>query len=445
MTTKTFAVSAGGDPLAIGELVVGGTVGSVLFIGAGGLLAEDNPNFFWDDTNDRLGIGYSTPQNKIHVDEGTASASYLQFTAGATTGQGATDGMWFGISALGDGEIRQRENLDVNVFTNDINTARFRANGRLTIGAMSEAYGNNVNDDTLFLVNGLVTTIGDSLAPFNILKLVSQSGIRVEPSADTNSGVGVTLYAGQGSTLTLAGSTNLYNGGMPIGNFGIPISGVGGFGTVGYQGTSPNTLDGAIGTFFTVTHGGYGGDADYLIGAAFNSETADEPALGTPTGVMNNLIGGLFKCSASGVDVGAAVSGRFEEPEAFDGFTGAPIPTIFSRTACWINGTMSVSLSTVASAASIVDMAVDSSYVRLTGSTATTLDGIHADDFPKTFWLYNATGQNLTIAHQSGTEPTAANRIITMTGANIVTTADGAAFFQYDLLLARWICLFTTA
>ncbi|PIR72190.1 MAG: hypothetical protein COU42_02085, partial [Candidatus Nealsonbacteria bacterium CG10_big_fil_rev_8_21_14_0_10_36_24] len=33
------------------------TAGSVVFAGASGILAQDNSNFFWDDTNDRLGIG----------------------------------------------------------------------------------------------------------------------------------------------------------------------------------------------------------------------------------------------------------------------------------------------------------------------------------------------------------------------------------------------------
>jgi len=51
---------------AIGGTVTGGTDGSVLFIGSG-VLAEDNANFFWDDTNNRLGIGTSTPLARQHT------------------------------------------------------------------------------------------------------------------------------------------------------------------------------------------------------------------------------------------------------------------------------------------------------------------------------------------------------------------------------------------
>jgi hypothetical protein len=53
--------------------------------------------------------------------------------------------------------------------------------------------------------------------------------------------------------------------------------------------------------------------------------------------------------------------------------------------------------------------------------------------------IYNASGQNMTIAHQSGTDPTATNRIVSMTGADQSTTGDGWAHFIYDTTAARWI------
>lgn len=43
------------------------TQGSVGFIGASGALVQDNANFFWDDTNNRLGIGTNAPTTAIDV------------------------------------------------------------------------------------------------------------------------------------------------------------------------------------------------------------------------------------------------------------------------------------------------------------------------------------------------------------------------------------------
>ena len=36
---------------SIGDTIPGGTAGSVLFLGLGSTRAQDNANFFWDDTN----------------------------------------------------------------------------------------------------------------------------------------------------------------------------------------------------------------------------------------------------------------------------------------------------------------------------------------------------------------------------------------------------------
>lgn len=49
------------DAVTIGAAVTGGTNGSIIFVGTGGVLAQDNANFFWDDTNKILSIGDNTP------------------------------------------------------------------------------------------------------------------------------------------------------------------------------------------------------------------------------------------------------------------------------------------------------------------------------------------------------------------------------------------------
>lgn len=52
--------TGGGSGMAIGGTVTGGTPGSVLFIGTGPVLAQDNAKFFWNDTTDSLLIGDTT-------------------------------------------------------------------------------------------------------------------------------------------------------------------------------------------------------------------------------------------------------------------------------------------------------------------------------------------------------------------------------------------------
>ncbi len=42
------------------------TAGSLLFAGVGGVVSQDNSNFFWDNTNKRLGIGTNAPVANLH-------------------------------------------------------------------------------------------------------------------------------------------------------------------------------------------------------------------------------------------------------------------------------------------------------------------------------------------------------------------------------------------
>jgi len=59
------------------------TAGSVLFGGSDGTIQQDNAALFWDDTNDRLGVGTNAPAYKFDVVGGTSR--FVQSGAGFTT------------------------------------------------------------------------------------------------------------------------------------------------------------------------------------------------------------------------------------------------------------------------------------------------------------------------------------------------------------------------
>jgi len=61
---RTFTVAGS---MSIGGLITSATSGSVLFAGIGGVLQQDNSQFFWDDTNNRLGLGTTIPAEKLDV------------------------------------------------------------------------------------------------------------------------------------------------------------------------------------------------------------------------------------------------------------------------------------------------------------------------------------------------------------------------------------------
>lgn len=71
--------------VSIGDVVTGGTAGSVLFIDGGAALDQDNANFFYDVTNHRLGLGTTTPGKPLDVN----GAAHINGTI-----TGASSGDW---------------------------------------------------------------------------------------------------------------------------------------------------------------------------------------------------------------------------------------------------------------------------------------------------------------------------------------------------------------
>lgn len=80
----------------IGTKVYGGTAGSALFVGDTGLLAQDNNNYYWDDTNNYLGIGTSAPQYRLHVVDTTPDPSSPGTTVAHFEGGGGN--RWINIA-----------------------------------------------------------------------------------------------------------------------------------------------------------------------------------------------------------------------------------------------------------------------------------------------------------------------------------------------------------
>jgi len=72
--------------VAIGDTISGATQGSVLFAGASGVLAQDNANLFFDDSNNRLGVGTDNPSVLLHIQENSLDEILRIESTDATAG-----------------------------------------------------------------------------------------------------------------------------------------------------------------------------------------------------------------------------------------------------------------------------------------------------------------------------------------------------------------------
>src|SRR3989339_116471 len=68
------------DEFTMGTTDTDATLGSIFFAGTGGAMQQDNANLFWDDTNNRLGIGSSSPFYTLTV-EGTVGNGILNIAS----------------------------------------------------------------------------------------------------------------------------------------------------------------------------------------------------------------------------------------------------------------------------------------------------------------------------------------------------------------------------
>src|SRR2546422_6167554 len=130
--------------LAAGILAIEGvlgtakTLGSVLFAGTSGNYTQDNANFFWDNTNKRLGIGNTAPS--VALDITGAGKTSGAFTVGNALTVSAGSLV---VSAAGSHAIGGAVDTDVQLF--------FRG----TMTGVNNIYGIYLNSTFNVPVNGV--------------------------------------------------------------------------------------------------------------------------------------------------------------------------------------------------------------------------------------------------------------------------------------------------
>ena len=137
----------------------GDTIGSVLFIGTGGRVTEDNSNLFWDDMNNALGIGTNniTSNSKVEIVKGVTVASDASLSRALYVEHTAVGNLPASGPQIGSANVSIINNQTVNNASNGIT-------GSMSIAAWTQSTTANISmlgGDALVGAFGYAQVIGN--------------------------------------------------------------------------------------------------------------------------------------------------------------------------------------------------------------------------------------------------------------------------------------------
>ena len=241
--TGTLPVANGGTGTATAF-----TAGSVVFAGASGTYSQDNANLFWDDTNNRLGIGTATPGYALDIasSDTTAGLGYAtRIRANATAGAGAIQFTDSGVTAqLG---YISASASDITIQADGTSVVRFIAGGltRFQFGASGQ-FG--IGGATYGTSGQVLTSGGASAAP--TWSTPTTGTVTSVSGTGTVNGITLTGTVTSTGSLTLGGTlsgvslTTQVSGTLPVANGGTGATTLTGY--VKGSGTSAFTASASV-------------------------------------------------------------------------------------------------------------------------------------------------------------------------------------------------------
>lgn len=194
-----------------------------------------NTNFHWENSSERLGIGWAAPNATLHLHVATAASVYEVFT-NTTTEILTTDGFWIGVNAAGNAELLQKEAFPMTFATSNIERMRITPLGDIGIGAPTPLAKLHVNNGAVLFdgTSGATPTSGGGT---RFMWIPTKSAIRAGQALndnwdDANIGIASASFnsnnIASGSNSTSIGQANEASGGRSFaGGVGSIASGNG--------------------------------------------------------------------------------------------------------------------------------------------------------------------------------------------------------------------------
>ena len=155
------------------------TAGSVLFT-SGSAVVQDNANFFWNDVNNRLGLGTIAPESRLHI----IGSSLIQGTDGNYPVQT--------IASYGD-EYWEGSFISSKRFRGTYQTPLAVQDGDVISNLDMWAYDGDSQERTAQIVTSIDGTVADGVVPSSMyFKTTNTSGVlNARMAIDTDGNVGI--------------------------------------------------------------------------------------------------------------------------------------------------------------------------------------------------------------------------------------------------------------
>ena len=208
------------------------TPGSIVFIGAAGVFAQDNAGFFWADITNRLGIGTNTPATDLDISKSAVGSSIIarvRNTDNTNPGSHAVFQANTGGAAGGDPKSIYNNGIATwaaGVDTSDNNNYKIsnsgdlgtndrltlRTNGEMLLPAVALPQPNYANRNSFVKAWGNIAFNGVIQAGYNVTSVINPSpGVYnvtlSQPFSSINYAVVVTSQAGGGNVNTTVFNT----------------------------------------------------------------------------------------------------------------------------------------------------------------------------------------------------------------------------------------------
>jgi hypothetical protein len=210
------SVTANGNTTATGIVITAGglsadsitdtalTTGSVLFSGAGGVVSQKNSNLFWDNTNNRLGIGINSPGAPLDIHSTGTNAqfngtgtnnAYLQFQNAGTSKWRIGNTYNAGANSF---DLYNNGTASTALSFNSTTNAAYFPNN-VGIGTNTPAFLLDVNGQTRISDQLSVYASGSNYGLY-VQGVSNQYSARIIGNATTGNSYGLNIQAGTNAT-----------------------------------------------------------------------------------------------------------------------------------------------------------------------------------------------------------------------------------------------------